>query len=762
MSIRVGYSGQTNDKIVLYSASQSEIAHFSSGTDVVQMVFEPARENITNTLVLPYGLAEQIPGVPMTISATASTQSFGMYSGTSPLMTLNYGSQQGDIYMGMNIHGGMNVLGSLSVSSNITTMNETTGSLQIDQWLCPQSSNLMCASLWNGKNAMCITSNGVVVVGGGQSSNITSQTFTSNAGSFQVFGDARVEGTMFTSNIMWSPTAISPAITLIPHPTRSSIVLDAQNVTVTNDLTILGTFQLPAQVQVNSLIANNYVTTRTAVLHGDDAVVLPNNPYDLLEFSSNGRLLGFVTSNGYLGLGTSNWGMCSSENTMLNVIGWNCPSANVGSNCHVAHFEGHKTWVHVSSNGYLGLGSWDPPSNIYVDASHTGQVPIITCSNSSYRLNNGIVFEVDSFGNLAAGGEPSNSYYGVAVSNLLGSNITTFSLTSPSGSINMNSNTLTNIDQIYASVVNTSLLNVTEISLGGVEFGANGMINFTTPTAFTSFVCMGSADIQTNATTDGLLRVSVPVPDYNGAGASISSSGIVVERIGKVNMNVRSSYDAQLQLTSLVRSTNSVAILGMNNGGMYIQYLDDTGPKVLLEPIEAGGGVRAMNHLYVRASSRMGVGIANPMAPLEVGGQMNVWQDAFKSGGNPVITAQTINGSGRVGINTSNPLYTLHINGRMYATTTVTSSDIRKKKKLQRIEGALDKVEQLTGYKYIRKDTKEPEIGLVAQEVQKVLPEAVSKGEDGYLSLAYGNMVALLVEAIKELKAEVAILKAEK
>lgn len=81
-------------------------------------------------------------------------------------------------------------------------------------------------------------------------------------------------------------------------------------------------------------------------------------------------------------------------------------------------------------------------------------------------------------------------------------------------------------------------------------------------------------------------------------------------------------------------------------------------------------------------------------------------------------------------------------------------SDSRLKKDLFKIDRALDKVEQLTGYTYTRIDTNERQTGLLAQDVQKVLPEAVVASGD-YLSLAYGNIVGLLVEAIKELRQEV-------
>jgi len=84
-------------------------------------------------------------------------------------------------------------------------------------------------------------------------------------------------------------------------------------------------------------------------------------------------------------------------------------------------------------------------------------------------------------------------------------------------------------------------------------------------------------------------------------------------------------------------------------------------------------------------------------------------------------------------------------------------SDIRLKRDLHVIPHALDKVSRLTGYTYTRVDTGERQTGLVAQDVQRVLPEAVVGGE--HLSVAYGNLMGLLVEAVKELKAEVEKLK---
>jgi hypothetical protein len=87
-------------------------------------------------------------------------------------------------------------------------------------------------------------------------------------------------------------------------------------------------------------------------------------------------------------------------------------------------------------------------------------------------------------------------------------------------------------------------------------------------------------------------------------------------------------------------------------------------------------------------------------------------------------------------------------------------SDAKLKTNLKIIPNALDGVCSLTGYTYDRVDqiAGRRHAGLIAQDVQSVLPEVVSEHE-GVLTLAYGNMVGLLVEAIKELRAEVADLR---
>ncbi len=101
--------------------------------------------------------------------------------------------------------------------------------------------------------------------------------------------------------------------------------------------------------------------------------------------------------------------------------------------------------------------------------------------------------------------------------------------------------------------------------------------------------------------------------------------------------------------------------------------------------------------------------------------------------------------------------------------TLQTSSDIRYKTDIKSLERALDKVLTLSGVTYKWRVSEFPEqhfdskthIGVIAQEVEKVFPELVNTDENGYKSVKYANIAPVLIEAIKELKAEKDALEAK-
>ena len=118
--------------------------------------------------------------------------------------------------------------------------------------------------------------------------------------------------------------------------------------------------------------------------------------------------------------------------------------------------------------------------------------------------------------------------------------------------------------------------------------------------------------------------------------------------------------------------------------------------------------------------------------------------------------------NGSVGIKTPTPFYALDVLGTIRATGDVIAfSDARVKDNVETITGALSKVKSLRGVSYTRNDSEDKslKIGIIAQEVLKVLPEVVQQDDHGKYSVAYGNMVGLLIEAIKEQQQQIEELK---
>ena len=137
---------------------------------------------------------------------------------------------------------------------------------------------------------------------------------------------------------------------------------------------------------------------------------------------------------------------------------------------------------------------------------------------------------------------------------------------------------------------------------------------------------------------------------------------------------------------------------------------------------------------------------------------------------NNLMERMRIDSTGQVGIGTSAPMYTLHVNGSVAGTSAyVNLSDERYKKDILPIENALDKVLSLNGVTFNWNKGFNPRvnldnnnhIGLIAQEVERVVPQAVSTALNGEKtkSVAYSDLVPVLIEAIKEQQKQIEELK---
>jgi Chaperone of endosialidase len=277
---------------------------------------------------------------------------------------------------------------------------------------------------------------------------------------------------------------------------------------------------------------------------------------------------------------------------------------------------------------------------------------------------------------------------------------------------------------------------------------------------YSSYTLLGAVNV---ANTGGVKAGSVTWNSTTGvvtggSGVVFTENGITGVSSGVVTFSITAlgaatfkgdiitSGDAQFSGGN--PSTRTVSVGGASYSVDYSTWSDAT------TSASSGSVVRAGLIGYASASvSAWDVGVIG-RAPSTVKG-VGVVGDGGSSGGhfsttNAVGTALiALNSAGGKGLDVTG---SATFSSSITASGNVTAySDIRLKDSLEAIPSPLDKVRALTGYTYRRTDSGERQTGLVAQDVFKVLPEAVAQNEDGYLSVAYGNLVGLLVEAIKEL-----------
>lgn len=212
-------------------------------------------------------------------------------------------------------------------------------------------------------------------------------------------------------------------------------------------------------------------------------------------------------------------------------------------------------------------------------------------------------------------------------------------------------------------------------------------------------------------------------------------------------------------------------------------------------PVDNG---EAYARMYISKTGNIGIGTINPQARLHLAGdgfpgsfmfleapsgqdagfrlyeglsaKWHIFNNAsagglqiYNNAGKTAIFAKQSNSY--VGIGTTNPTQALHVVGNAYktegGTSWATSSDIRLKNLLGNYEKGLAEISALQPVKYVYKkdnprqlNSTEVQVGFVAQEVQKIFPEAVSEGEDGYLDFNIHPINVAFVNAIKELKTE--------
>ena len=253
-----------------------------------------------------------------------------------------------------------------------------------------------------------------------------------------------------------------------------------------------------------------------------------------------------------------------------------------------------------------------------------------------------------------------------------------------------------------------------------------------------------------------------------------------------------------LRFSTIPGPSYTIDVTGGQNAdytGLFVNYRGYYGGTQYYRDFTVADGKEGVVAFFDGSEHRFGIGTSKPARSLHIAGEAGSAEAKMRIGqgdsngnisGEVGLASWNTNGSlyldvakvgvgrgtvilapygGNVGVNTQAPTYQLHVNGSFFATSInaqtcpACASDIRLKKAIEPVRNALDRLLRLTGvtFEFDRAghpDMNLPEgrqMGLVAQEVERVAPELVMTPEgDGFKAIKYGNAVALVIEAMKE------------
>jgi hypothetical protein len=140
------------------------------------------------------------------------------------------------------------------------------------------------------------------------------------------------------------------------------------------------------------------------------------------------------------------------------------------------------------------------------------------------------------------------------------------------------------------------------------------------------------------------------------------------------------------------------------------------------------------------------------------------WKLGYRSADNPRFNSQGSmwhKGNMNLIADTSDRPGNFKADGDVTAFRVSQTSDERLKKNISTIENGLQKINDMRGVSYQLKRDDTDHVGVIAQEIEKIVPEVITDDTEGMKSVNYGALVGVLIEAVKELTQEVETLKAK-
>jgi hypothetical protein len=496
-------------------------------------------------------------------------------------------------------------------------------------------------------------------------------------------------------------------------PTVAFYVVGAANVTssVNSALLTVG----------SSFIANTTGAYHTGSINADSHTVGSNFVANSSAITSDG-VANLTAATSSLRVGNSSVNSFVNSTAVSVGIGNFSVGANVGANVNLSNTSlsiGNNTSNSIITNSLLSISNSTStanisPSNLIVGPSVVNSTGVfVGVGNFTSSANVGSNVSVNT----------STIFVGNSTSNLTAS-FFSIRLSDPTSTANLTANNL----QIGTTLVNSSVITITTGNFStGANVGSN--VNITT-----SSLQIGNSTVNTQ----------------------VNSSVIST---GTGNFSVAANVGANVKLTTVLLSIgNSTVNSIINNTSLGIgsgTFVANSSAVVITNPLTANGGTGTSGQLLASNGST-----GSPYWTTTQ--NVTIADDTTTNGSRYLLFANQTSSLLTSAYVSSTKLSFNPSTGVLSSTTVTGSSDERLKTNVETIVDPTEVISQLRGVSFNRIDTGQKDYGVIAQEIEKVIPDVVHTDASGYKTVSYTSIIGFLIEAVKKQQEQIDVLMQDK